>query len=136
MAKWSDHYRRLILNVLPEDGSLIRAKEIFDKLKEREKKEDRIGSPLTISKYLDQLRKEGLIRKEVKSHKQVFYQRTENAELELKLIKLTRLWRNQLRKLYSHLNEEDRQTLLEMLEFTASSIGATYERYARRKRED
>lgn len=73
-----------------------------------------------------------MIRKEVKSHKQVYYQRTENAELELKLIKLTKLWRNQLRQVYSRLNEEERQILLKMLENISGVVGPIYEKYAKR----
>lgn len=126
MGKWSEYYRMKILDRLPKDKSLIRASELF--------KKSGLSEP-TVWKYLKQLVKEGLVRGVVKSHKEKYYRRTESAELELVFIKFVRLWRGQLRDLYSNLDEEERQTLLRMLEQTASRIGQAYGKYVRRKSE-
>lgn len=79
MSKWSGHYKKLILNLLPKDGSPIRMAGLLKKSN---------LSSATLCKYLDQLVNEGSINRERKSHKEVFYRRTERGKIELALIKI------------------------------------------------
>ena len=120
--------RELILNVVPRKPEKIRSKDLYEKLTDHE-----IGmSTATIVKHLSELVKRGDLKRIQIAPKEVYYQRTESAELTLKLIKLTTLWANQIEEVYSHLNDEERKTLLKLLRNVSGKVAPIYEKYAKR----
>ena len=117
--------RKLILNLVPRKPKKIQSKNIFKKAVEAGL------STATIVKHLAELVKRGDLKRIQVTHKEVYYQQTESAELTLKLIKLTTVWTIQLEKIYSHLNKEERQVLLGLMDTVMAQIGPIYEKYAK-----
>lgn len=83
---WSGYYRNKYQNkireVLPLDGSKVRAQTIYTELRKQPKNgKIRVPSTSTIQKYLESLEAEGVIKRIQKSHKEVYYRWCENVRL-------------------------------------------------------
>jgi len=70
---WSNAYREQILNLLPPDGTLVKAGKIYKKSN---------LSTVTVSKYLTALTAEGVIERVQVSQKNVSYRRLERVRLQ------------------------------------------------------